>query len=270
MQSTITAGDEWPAGRELTETEVGVIEVTEFMATLGKSVLHLGGKPSTDRLYELARFDPGHRVLEVGCGAGTTAIDIATRFGCEVTAIDVAPAFVERARANVRDAELEDRVAVRQGDVLSLELPDDSFDRVVAEAVLMYVDRDRAVRELARVCRPGGTVLDHEGYLREETPPEVREVAERFVPGLAVETAAAWVDAYEAAGLTGIEVETGPAQFFGPRNVIRDEGLVGFLGILGRLLTDPGALRRMAALAPRIRRVEPYVESVVLAAHNPA
>ena len=51
-----------------------------FLVLLGKRVVHPGGRPSTEEMYRLARFQSGQRVLEVGCGAGTTAIEIASRF----------------------------------------------------------------------------------------------------------------------------------------------------------------------------------------------
>jgi 2-polyprenyl-3-methyl-5-hydroxy-6-metoxy-1,4-benzoquinol methylase len=43
-----------------------------FLAVLGKRVIHPGGRGSTDRLLQLAALRPGERVLDIGCGVGTT------------------------------------------------------------------------------------------------------------------------------------------------------------------------------------------------------
>jgi hypothetical protein len=47
-------------------------------------------------------------------------------------------------------------VAIEEGNILALRFPGGSFDRVLAEAVTLFVDRPRAAAELVRVCRPGG------------------------------------------------------------------------------------------------------------------
>ena len=54
-------------------------------------------------------------MLDVGCGVGTTAIEIARRFRAHVTVIDISPLMLDRIRANVHAAGLEDRVTVEQG-----------------------------------------------------------------------------------------------------------------------------------------------------------
>lgn len=256
--------------RELTETESAAIDWAGLLANLGKKVLHVGGGPSTEQLFELARFEPGQHVLDAGCGVGTTAIEIASRFDCQVTAIDIAPSMIEHAAANVRAAGLEDSVTVKRGDILALEFPDDTFDRVVAESVVVFVDRPRAASELARVCRPDGYVVDVEAYFVNETPADVLEGSQELFPGMDPEEPEGWVDLYSSAGLTDIEYMSGPGEFVGPAYMIRDEGLGGFLKFLGRLVTHPEYLRQFVTKMPRVRRVQPYVEYIVLAGRKPA
>lgn len=269
MASTPTTEDQ-DLPRELTETESAAVDGAGLMAALGKKVIHVGGRPSTEQLFELAQIEPGQHVLDAGCGVGSTAIEIASRFGCQVTAIDISPSMVERATVNVRAAGLEDTVTVQQGDILALEFPDDAFDRVIVEAVIMFVDRARATKELVRVCRPGGYVVDHEAYFDRETPEEVVESSQELFPGMVLEDSEAWRELYRSAGLTDIECVSGPAEFFGPAYMIRDEGILGFLKILGRLLSHPAHLRQMAEMGPRVRRVQPYLDYIVVAGRKPA
>src|SRR6266852_3425982 len=93
----ITAG----RPRALSDAEVGELDPYAFFAVLGKRVIHPGGRVSTDELIRRADFAAGQRVLDVGCGVGTTAIRIAKDFGATVAAVDIAPLMLERAAANV-------------------------------------------------------------------------------------------------------------------------------------------------------------------------
>jgi ubiquinone/menaquinone biosynthesis C-methylase UbiE len=140
------------------ELDVKSLDPYTFLAVLGKRVIHPGGRRSTEELFTLARMRAGQQALDVGCGVGTTAIEMARRFRVAVTAVDISPIMLERARSNVRRVSLERDIEVEQGDILALRFLDGTFDRVIAEAVTMFVDRQRAARELVRVCRPGGMV----------------------------------------------------------------------------------------------------------------
>jgi arsenite methyltransferase len=150
-------------------------------------------------------------VLDVGCGVGTTAITVAERFDADVTAIDIEPLILQRAEEAVHVADLDDRIHVRQGDILALDFSDGAFHVVIAEAVTMFVDRPRAARELIRVCRPGGRVLATEFMWRRPPTEEAREIfLGQVCPGLRFDTADDWVRIYTEAGLANIEIDEGP------------------------------------------------------------
>jgi ubiquinone/menaquinone biosynthesis C-methylase UbiE len=151
--------------------DINSLDPYSFLAVLGKRVIHPGGRRSTEELFNLAQLQAGQKALDVGCGVATTAIQMARRFRVAVTAVDVSPLMLERARSNVRRASLERDVTVQPGDIIDLQFPDATFDRVIAEAVTMFVDRQRAPRELVRVCRPGGMVLATEFFWRRPPTP---------------------------------------------------------------------------------------------------
>jgi ubiquinone/menaquinone biosynthesis C-methylase UbiE len=99
---------------------------------------------------------PGVKVLDVACGSGNLAIP-AARAGAEVTGVDIAPNLLEQAR---RRAEAEKLIAkFDEGDAEKLPYADASFDVVMSMFGAMFAPRPELVAaELARVCRPGGTI----------------------------------------------------------------------------------------------------------------
>lgn len=106
----------------------------------------------------------GARVLDVGCGPGHLALQLARRHGLDVTGIDLDPAMVERAEANA-DGRVGHGGAVTRptfivGDVASLAFPDASFDVVVTTLSLHHwADPAAGLAEIGRVLRPGGRAL---------------------------------------------------------------------------------------------------------------
>ena len=262
---------ESPSITHLTATQVAQLDPYAFLALLGKRVIHPGGRRSSEELFRRADFRPDQQVLDVGCGVGTSAIAIARRFGAKVTAVDISPIMLTRAHSNVQRAGLAGQVSVTYGDILALDFPDNRFDRVVAEAVTMFVDRPRAVRELLRVCMPGGRVLATEFFWREPPTPEAREVfLGQVCPGMQVDTLEEWVRLYEGAGLGNTQVVSGPFDMMTPAGFLSDEGVANCLAIMGRTLTRLSYLRKMAWLMPRLQRAVPYLGYLLVVGEKPA
>ena len=248
----------------LSDAEIERLDPYAFMAALGKRVIHPGGRRSTREMFDRATLHPGARVLDVGCGVGTTAIELAMRFGCQVTAVDIDPLMLDRARANVQAAGARD-VEVSVGDIQALAYPDDAFDVVFVEAVTMFVDRRLAAAEVMRVCRPGGQVLDHEFIYRRAPTAQIRQIFEKDVcPGIQFDTAADWQQLYEEAGLCNIELVTGPFWMMTPWGMARDEGIRNLASMMGRAIARRAYRRKMAWLMSRMVRVMPVLGYVVL------
>lgn len=107
--------------------------------------------------YLLPHLEPGASVLDVGCGPGTITVDLGRRVAPgPVLGIDRAEVVVDEAGGQ---ADVPDNVRFATGDVYALDHPDDSFDVVHAHQVLQHLsDPVGALREMRRVCRPGGVV----------------------------------------------------------------------------------------------------------------
>jgi ubiquinone/menaquinone biosynthesis C-methylase UbiE len=108
--------------------------------------------------YLLPLLRPGLDLLDVGCGPGTITVDLAARVAPgRVVGIDVSADPLAEARMVADRAGVE--VTFEVGDVYALGVDDDSFDVVHAHQVLQHLtDPVAALREMARVCRPGGVI----------------------------------------------------------------------------------------------------------------
>lgn len=114
--------------------------------------------------YDRLGVGPGDLLLDLGCGFGRHAFEGARR-GAAVVALDAGTDEVDGVRdtfgAMVDAGELgaAARAGAVQGDALRLPFPDATFDRVIASEVLEHIPDDvAAMRELARVLRPGGSM----------------------------------------------------------------------------------------------------------------
>jgi SAM-dependent methyltransferase len=165
--------------------------------------------------YLAHRVCPSAVVLSVGCGPGVilravTNLDSSIR----ATGIDVSELRLQQAQEKNRG---NSRVQFVCGDAQSMDFPSGSFDLVYCRMLLQYLkEKERAVSEMARVCKPGGTVLlqDLDGQLLWHYPddPEVQRTLEKVVTALAatgfdpfVGRKLFWLAQH--AGLTNIDVQ---------------------------------------------------------------
>lgn len=109
-------------------------------------------------LLLLAELDHGQRVLDVGCGTGTLAIEAVKRHpGIEMVGIDGDPAVLARARRKATVAKVQ--AGFEQAYSTHLPFPDHSFDRVLSSLFFHHLPADQkrhTFSEVARVLAPGG------------------------------------------------------------------------------------------------------------------
>lgn len=116
---------------------------------------------ATRWMLAAADLRPGQRVLELACGAGRVGLQAATRVepGGTVLCSDFSAAMVEAVAERVARLGLEN-VETRLLDAQQLDLPDDGFDLVLCRfGYMLMADPQAALRESARVLRPGGKLV---------------------------------------------------------------------------------------------------------------
>ncbi len=130
-----------------------------FSRFLEEASRHPGIVASKPLILDELHLAAGGHVIDVGCGSGRDAVDIAKRVGPtgRVVGVDFSEAMIVDARS--RAAASESAVTFEVGDVQNLPFADETFDACRAERTLMHVpDSVRAVSEMVRVTRHGGRI----------------------------------------------------------------------------------------------------------------
>jgi SAM-dependent methyltransferase len=121
--------------------------------------IHVGGAGETDRLAVLAGVRAGDHLLDICSALGGPARHLAAVYGCRVTGVDATAVMVSEAEARTETAGLADLVSFRHGNALDLPFRGSTFEVVWGQDAWCYVtDRERLIREAARVAKPGGTL----------------------------------------------------------------------------------------------------------------
>jgi len=117
-------------------------------------------RASGEAIVRQASIAPGMKVLDLGCGDGTTAIP-AAQLGADVLGVDIAANLVAAGNRRAQEAGVADHCRFQEGDACDLSgLENQSFDRVISVFGAMFAPKPFEVaREMVRVTRPGGRII---------------------------------------------------------------------------------------------------------------
>lgn len=141
---------------------------TDVLAEFGVGSAHPGGFTLTKELLDNVAIHKEMHVLDCGCGTGQTASYIQKSFQCKVTAIDLHPLMIEKARNrfNITDQP----ITLVEGSIEKMPFPDLSFDLVLSESAAIFTKVGLTLAEYARVLKPKGKILLNEMVLLEQIP----------------------------------------------------------------------------------------------------
>lgn len=134
-----------------------VLDLVRLSAT---PVFPPGGEALYRKIALLADLQPGQEVLDVACGRGVATHYLAKTFDIEASGVDPDTSAIAEAEERARGAGLEDRLHFQSASLDDLPYKDGIFDLSIGEVGLAAIfDPATAVRELARVTKPMGSVV---------------------------------------------------------------------------------------------------------------
>jgi ubiquinone/menaquinone biosynthesis C-methylase UbiE len=153
----------------------------DAQASWGISKPHYGGLKATLELLRMCHLKEDYYVLDVGCGAGITSCYISERFGCRVVGVDLSEKMLSLAKERARRKKIE-KTDFKKADAQDLPFEDGTFDLVISESVVSFVkDKEKAIKEYARVVKAGGYVGINEAiWLKDSPPSELDEYVRRI------------------------------------------------------------------------------------------
>ena len=206
----------------------------KFLAKLGKKRLRPGGKLATDWLIEQGQFSSDKKVLEVACNMGTTTIELAKKYGCQITAVDLDTKALEQAHLAAAKAGVEEFVTFEKANAMKLPYEDDTFDIVINEAMLtMQTEKGKAkcMEEYYRVLKPGGVLLTHDVMLKQKDEAVRVELSRAINVNVGPLTEGSWIQLARSHDFNRVDTFVGEMTLMSVSGMIYDEGLGGTLKI---------------------------------------
>src|SRR5260221_11869967 len=139
------------------------------------------------RTADLARLQPSEKVLDVGCGTGTLAIEVKQRVGATGYVVGIDPGAQQIARARYKAARRNLPIDFQIGGIEHLPFPDQTFDVVLSTIMMHHLGdglKRQGLAEIARVLKPGGRLVIADFKRPEERPAQsARFGSVRDLPG---------------------------------------------------------------------------------------
>lgn len=130
----------------------------DWVRHLAEDIFHPGGPELTQRTIAAMNLHKGATVADLGCGTGTSSLMLAADPGLNISAIDLSPDNIRRAKDRLlAGGKLAGSVQFQQADAHELPFEDGQFDGVLAECTFsLFPDQQKALDEVKRVLKPSG------------------------------------------------------------------------------------------------------------------
>jgi len=212
-------------------------DMFDFMANhICLTYIHPGGLAATRELIDSCQINKDSKVLDIGCGKGTTSIYLAQKYGCGVVGIDFDEDLVSQSIALVKRTGLEDLVNFRVADATAMPFSDSEFDVAIEQAVFLLIeDKKKAIQEALRVIKPNGYIGCLELSWKKPPTREFLEGVSNVICAycmLGVETFEDWEALFKDAGVRDLIVKSYSMEFQGMRGMIADEGWINIIKIM--------------------------------------
>lgn len=152
-----------------------------------------GSKASThEAITAIPSINPNFKIADIGCGTGSSAIQLAKETNASVLAVDLFPDFLNKVKLNAEFAGVSDNVSVMQADMTQLPFEDESLDLIWSEGAIYNIGFEKGLNEWKRFIRNNGYIAVTEAtWLTDSRPCEIEDF---------------WMDAYPVMDTLGNNV----------------------------------------------------------------
>ncbi|MED3563626.1 class I SAM-dependent methyltransferase [Bacillus xiapuensis] len=184
---------------------MGVLTYFDFLAKFGVGGAHPGGIILTKELLANENISKNATILDAGCGTGQTAAFLAQEYQANVTGIEINPIMIEKAKNRFKTLNLP--VKIIHGSVEETPFTDNSFDFVLSESVLAFVNKPKTLKEFYRVLKKGGRFIANEMTINQKLSFQDEQEIKQFyaVDHLLLEED--WKAQLENTGFKNIEIK---------------------------------------------------------------
>ncbi|MCL6572003.1 MAG: class I SAM-dependent methyltransferase [Bacillus sp. (in: Bacteria)] len=139
---------------------MGGLTYFDFLAKFGIGGAHPGGILLTKNILSGENITNKTLVLDAGCGTGQTAAYIFQQYMANVVGLEINPIMLDKAKSRFQTLNLP--IQLIQGSIEKIPFKDNTFDIILSESVLAFVDKPTTLKEFYRVLKKGGRLIANE------------------------------------------------------------------------------------------------------------
>ncbi len=153
------------------------LKYLKHLARKGSTFIHPKGFEATELLISNLNINTSDSILEIGCGTGGTLIEIISRFGINITAVEILDEMIMAAKKNLSSLNLADKVKIvkiNPGEKYPFEY--NSFDKIYAESVIGFQDKpsmEFIFSEIKRILKPHGIFVLNDSLWKPGVPDSI-------------------------------------------------------------------------------------------------
>ena len=157
-------------GQEATSSDTQEVDTAGHLETTKEPDVIYVPTPQhvVDVMLGLAGTKKEDVVYDLGCGDGRIVVTAAKRYGCRALGVDIDPVYVRLAEQNVKEADVEDLVEIKQQDIFEMDLSQ-------ADVIAMFLTRELNVRLIPQLdkMKPGSRIVSHSWEMKGVKPKTV-------------------------------------------------------------------------------------------------
>lgn len=183
----------------------------DLLSQFGIGGAHPGGILLTKELLSTENIHAESHILDAGCGTGQTSAFIYNQYGANVYGLDINSIMIKKAKNRFALQQLP--IHLVHGSVESIPFKDETFDMVLSESVLAFVDKIKSLKEFNRVLKTGGRIIANEMTINHPLRINEQNEIKKFYGLDSILLEDDWKQLFENAGFENIEIKMGNQSF---------------------------------------------------------